>query len=118
MNPRQVRPVRGRTGRSRGSASIEMVAILPVVLLMMLLAFYVIAVSYTTHAASQAARDAARAFSLDQSPQAAASASLPGGVSLVAVTTFGPYHGVRVEVSGPAMLPENFRRVERAVTMP
>lgn len=104
--------------RSRGSASIEMVVLTPMVLVMMVLAFQVIAVTYTTHAASQAARDAARAFSLAQSPEAAARSSLPSGVSLVSTTPFGPHHGVRVVVNGPKMLPGPFRQVTREVTMP
>lgn len=104
--------------RDRGTASIEMVGILPLVLIIMLLALQIMAMAYTAHGASQAARDAARAYSLDQSPQAAAAASVPGGVSLVSVTTFGPNHGVRVVVQAPPVQMLGNRQVTREVTMP
>jgi hypothetical protein len=104
--------------RDRGSASIEMVGLLPVVLGVLVLALQVLIFAYTAHGASQAAREAARAYSLDQSPGAAAQASLPGAVSLVSVTTFGPDHGVRVVVEAPQMLFLTDRQVARSVTMP
>lgn len=104
--------------RDRGTASIEMVGILPLVLMMMLVALQLMAMAYTAHGASQAARDAARAYSLDESPQAAAAASVPGGVRLVSVTTFGPHHGVRVVVQAPSVQLLGNRQVTREVTMP
>ena len=50
----------------------------PLVLAVLVGALQVMVLAYTAHAASQAARDGARAFSLGQSPAAAAQASLPG----------------------------------------
>jgi hypothetical protein len=102
----------------RGSASVELVGLLPLVLLVLLAAAQVMTYALSAHAASQAARDAARAYSLDQSPGAAARASLPGGVQLVDVSTYGPDHGVRVTVQAPPVLFVTDRRISRAVTMP
>jgi hypothetical protein len=104
--------------RDRGQATIEMVGLLPMVLIIMVLVFQVMTMIYTAHAASQAARDGARAYSLGQSPESAARASLPGGVSYVSTTTFGPGHGVRVTVNAPALLFIRDRAVTGEVTMP
>lgn len=102
----------------RGSASVELVALVPLVLTVLVLALQVLVMSYTVHGASQAARDGARAYSLDESPRAAAEASLPGAVSLVSVSTFGPDHGVRVVVEAPPILFLTDRQITRSVTMP
>jgi hypothetical protein len=101
-----------------GQGTIEFVAMLPLVLAVLVGALQVMIVGYTAHAASQAARDGARAYSLDRSPADAARASLPGAISLVNVTTFGPDHGVRVTVEAPPMLFLLDRQVTRSVTMP
>ena len=87
--------------------------------LLMLLTLQVIVLTYTSHAASQAAREGARAYSLDQSAQAAAEASLPGGVRLVGpAQTTGPDHTVTVTVAAPfAVYPFN-RQITRSVSMP
>ena len=105
-------------GRDRGTASIELVALVPVVLVVLVFALQVLMMVYTAHGASQAARDAARAYSLDASPEAAARASLPGAVTLVSVVTFGPDHGARVTVEAPPLLLLGDRRVTREVTFP
>ncbi len=104
--------------RDRGQGSLEFMALVPLVLAALVVALQVMTLAYTAHAASQAARDAARAYSLDQSPTAAAQASLPGAISLVNVVTFGPDHGVRVTVEAPSMLFLTDRRMTRTVTMP
>jgi hypothetical protein len=104
--------------REHGQGTIEFVAMLPLVLAVLVGALQVMIVSYTAHAASQAARDGARAYSLDRSAADAARASLPGAISLVNVTTFGPDHGVRVTVEAPPMLFLLDRQVTRTVTMP
>lgn len=104
--------------RERGSASIETVALVPLVLVVLVLALQVLVMAYTAHAASQAARDAARAYSLDASPEQAARASVPGAVRVVEVTTFGPDHGARVTVEAPPMLFLADRRVARSVVFP
>jgi hypothetical protein len=102
----------------RAQASIEFMAMVPLVLAVLVAALQVMILGYTAHAASQAARDGARAYSLDRSAVAAARASLPGAVSLVNVSTFGPDHGVRVTVEAPPMLFLLDRQITRSVTMP
>ena len=56
--------------------------------------------AYTAHAASQAARDGARAFSLGSRPVAAAQASLPGAITPGERLATGPDHGVTVDGGG------------------
>lgn len=104
--------------RDRGQASLEMAALAPVVLVLVLAALQVIVLTYTAHAASQAAREAARAYSLDESAGAAASASLPGAVQLVGVQTTGPDHTARVTVRAPFAVPPFNREITRSVSMP
>jgi hypothetical protein len=104
--------------RDRGQATIEFMAMVPLVLAALVFALQVMVLTYTAHGASQAARDGARAYSLNESPIAAVQASLPGAISLVNVGTFGPDHGVRVTVEAPAMLFIADRRITRSVTMP
>ena len=106
------------TTRQRGQASIELLGAVPLVLAVLVGALQVMVFTYTAHAASQAARDGARAYSLERSPVAAAQASLPGAIRLVEVSTLGPDHGVRVTVEAPPMLLLADRRVTRTVTMP
>ena len=109
----------GRTCRNEsGQGTIEFMAMVPLVLAVLVAALQVMTLAYTAHAASQAARDGARAYSLSQSPAAAAQASLPGAIDLVNVATFGPDHGVRVTVQAPPMLFITDRKIARSVTMP
>ena len=108
---------RSRTGE-RGTASIELVAIVPLVMFVVVAVCQVLVSASTVQAASQAARDGARAYSLGRSPEAAVAASLPGHVRLVEVTRLGPHHGVRVTVQGPVYLVVGDRTVTREVIMP
>ena len=107
-----------RSRSERGTASIELVAIVPMVMFVVVVVFQVLASAYTVQAASQAARDGARAYSLGRSPEVAARNSLPGTVRLVEVTRVGPHHGVRVTVQGPVYLVIGDRTVTREVIMP
>ena len=63
---------------------------MPVVLVVIVLALQVMAMAYTAHGASQAARDAARAYSLDSLREPAAAASVPGAVRGLASSPSGP----------------------------
>lgn len=107
-----------RIRRDRAQATIEFMAMVPLVLGVLVAALQVMVFTYTAHAASQAARDAARAFSLGGSPVAAAEASLPGAVGLVSATPTGVAHGVRVTVKPPPMLLIGGETITRTVTMP
>ena len=104
--------------RERGQATLEMAALAPVVLGLMLVVLQVIVLTYASHAASQAAREGARAYSLDEDPRAAAGASMPGGIQLLGVQTSGPDHTVSVTVAAPFAVPPLNRQITRTVTMP
>ena len=80
-------------------------------------ALQVMVLDYSAHAASQAARDGARAYSLGGSPVAAAQASLPGAVTLVTASPTGFAHGVTVTVKAPMVFISD-GKVTRSVTMP
>lgn len=107
-----------RRREERGSAALEAAVLIPLVMGVLLVIVQVFAMAYASHGVSQAARDAARAYSLGDSPQAAAAASLPSGVSLVSVSTFGPNHGVTVTARAPSIVVLTDRTVTRSVTMP
>ena len=115
---------RGLTRRRRedGVASVELVAILPFVLLFAVITLQVAATLWTVRAADEAARTAARVYSIDGSfgnVRAAADESLPGGITLLSVVPYGGAHGVqvRVQVPGPTPLGPPFV-VTREVVMP
>jgi len=93
---------RGRAGadaRDRGSAAIELLGALPVVVIVVLVVLQTIAFAYTANAADQAVRDGARARSLGQAVEPAVARSLPGSLSASSVTY--PDEGVRIEVRVP-----------------
>lgn len=107
--------------RQRGTASIEFVGLFPVILIGMLLLLQLFAAVYTAHAASMAARQGAREYSLTDSAAAgrqAAAASLPGAVTLVDAAPTGQHHGFRVVVRAPAVLKVGDRNFSSEVAMP
>ncbi len=106
-----------RRRRDRGSAVIEFVGLAPLILVIGLVAMQVFGVIYAQSAASQAARDAARARSLGDSYNAAAEASLPGGVTLVSAQPTDE-NGVTVTVEAPQIVFLTDRTVTRTVIMP
>jgi len=75
------RSSRGWVGRnSRGSAALETVALLPILILVGSLLLQLGVAIWTTVAGDTAARSAARAFTLHRDPLTAANDSLPGGL--------------------------------------
>ena len=84
--------------RDRGTASLETVALLPIVILVGSLLLQLGVAVWTTVAADTAARSAARAVTLDRDPLTAANSSLPGGLSvgLGDIDTLPTSDGVRV----------------------
>jgi Tfp pilus assembly protein FimT len=91
-----------RPDRERGFAAVEVIFGAILVSLVLALALQFFSAVYASQAAGRAAWDAARAQSLGQSPASAASASLPGNVSLVRVTSLGD--GVEIVVRAPEPL--------------
>lgn len=117
MEPPSVSPA-ARHRSERGQASLELVALTAMLVGVVLMMLQLVVFLYTAHGAAQAAREGARAYSLGESPDAAAQAAVPGGVVLVSVTAVGPDHGVRVVVQAPTTLVLGDGRVTRTVTMP
>ncbi|ADG75456.1 TadE family protein [Cellulomonas flavigena DSM 20109] len=83
--------------RDEGSASLELVGLVPTVVALLGLMLYAASFVYTVHAANQAVRDGARALSLGQPAGPAIDRSLPGAVEVAAVT-YPSTGGVRLEV--------------------
>lgn len=107
--------------RESGTASIEFIGLFPIVLIGMYLLLQLFAAVYTAHAASLAAREGAREYSLTDSPAAgrqAAQASLPGAVTLVDAKPTETDHGFEVEVLAPAVYRLGSRDFSSQVTMP
>jgi TadE-like protein len=102
----------------RGSASIEFVGFLPVLLVTGLLLIQGAVALYAVTAAATSARHAARAYSLGEDPAGAAQAALPSWLTAQTQTLPGPGHGVRVGVDVPDIVPAMDIRVEREAVMP
>ncbi|WP_421734654.1 TadE/TadG family type IV pilus assembly protein [Cellulomonas sp.] len=103
-------------GDDRGSSAIEILGVMPIVVIVILAAIQVVAVSATTHAANQAVRDGARAMSLGRSVPAAIDASLPNGLGDTQITY--PAGAVRIEVPVPRIAIFPSLTVTREATMP
>lgn len=115
--PRRLARPGGERGE-HGQASLEMVALTTMLLGVVVLMLQLVVFVYTAHGAAQAAREGARAYSLDEDFRAAARAAVPGGVELVEVSPVGPDHGVRVVVHAPTGLVIGDGLVTRTVSMP
>ena len=72
--------MRPRPSEQRGQASVELVAVLPVVAVLGLLAWQGVATGYAAWLAAGAARAAARANAVGSDPRAAARESLPSSL--------------------------------------
>lgn len=88
---------------SRGWAPLELLFMTAVIMTFAAMALALFGTIYASQAASRAAWDAARAYSLGQSAVSAANNSLPGAVQLMDVRTLGD--GVEVTVRPPNIFP-------------
>jgi hypothetical protein len=85
-----------------GQASVELVALLPLLLAAALVLFQLLLIGASAWLAATAARDAARASALGTDPRAAATSSLPSPFRHgAAVTTTD--HGIRVRLPIPTL---------------
>ena len=90
--------------RQRGQASIETVALLPVLLLAALACWQAVLVGWTAVSAAHAARAAARAELVGDPPRPAAMAALPDSMRAgLALRSDG--QAVHVQVRVPAVIP-------------
>jgi len=103
VSPRLVR----RTRADTGSLAVELVAVVPVLLVVTLLCVQGSGAVSAVEATQRAARDAARAASLGEDPVAAARADLPPAAELRRVSTGGGCGDVcvRVDVEVPLGVP-------------
>lgn len=95
-------PPRRRAGE-RGQATVELVALLPVVVVLGLGAWQVAIAVHAMWEATVAARAAARAHALGDSPKAVVARMLPGGFDDHARVTTADDGAVSVEVVLPAI---------------
>ena len=102
--------------RERGSSTIEVIGMVPVVVVLLLCLVQVCFVGYALLATNQAARDGARALSLGSSASLAVERSLPGALDSTGVTVRGEAVEVRVPV--PQVRPFPRFVVERTAVMP
>jgi uncharacterized protein (UPF0333 family) len=107
--------MRRRDDSERGTASLELVGLMPVVAVVASLALQYAAVVFVAHAADDAARQAARAQSLGRDPTSAAEDVVPSNLD-VEVVTSGSRVTVRVEVPRLSPLPQ--KTVTRSADMP
>jgi hypothetical protein len=105
-----------RRDRERGSSTIEILGMLPIVVGTLFVLVQVCAFAWTVAGANQAVRDGARAGSLDRSVAAAVDASLPGGLDVADLQVHGERVVLRVDVPRVAVFPA--MTVEREATMP
>ncbi len=111
----------GAKAGERGSATLEFVAMFPLLFMVALCALQVGIVGWATTSTTDAARAAARAASLGQDPNTAAQTSLPGGLHAQSVS--GGRHGngytYTVTVKIPDLLPYlDTGTVSRTISMP
>lgn len=107
------------TGRDeRGIATVEVVALVPILVLLATFVLQGAAAIWTVSAADTAARHAARARSLGQDPREAADASLPGAMEASEVDHLPGSNGVRITVEVPRVSPLPVFHVTREVDLP
>jgi hypothetical protein len=114
------RPDRSPARDERGTSTLEVAGVAPVVLFVTLALLYAGFALYGITATQTAARQAARAASLGDDPAAAADAALPGwlepDVSTYGVGSSGS--GVRVRTNLPDFIPGTDLAVTREAVMP
>lgn len=104
--------------RERGSATIELAAAIPIIIIVLAALLQVAAVVGVTSAANQAARDGARALSLGKSVDTAVRDSLPGDLDAKQVRIL-PGNRVEVEIDAKRIVPlMPTVTVKRSVAMP
>jgi hypothetical protein len=94
---------RERGATARGQASVEFVALLPVLAALLVIAGQTAVVGWALWAAGNAARAGARAQEVGSDPRSAARRALPGALRRDAVIRDAD--GVRVKVRVPALVP-------------
>jgi hypothetical protein len=107
---------RARRERDAGTASLELVGLMPIVAVVASLALQYAAVVFVAHTADDAARQAARALSLGRDPTSAAEDVVPSNLDVQVLTSGTGRVTVRVEVPRLSPLPQ--KTVTRSADMP
>lgn len=115
---RSLRQLRAQRREDHGSATLEMVGIVPVAVAVLLTLIQVVFAVYTTHATNQAVRDGARAASLGRSAEVAIQRSLPDGLSAQSVSYSHGGEGVRLTVRVPRVAVFPSMTIDRTAVMP
>jgi pilus assembly protein CpaE len=91
-------------GQERGQASVELVAAVPIVLLVGFVAWQLALAGHALSLCANAARVAARAEAVGRDPRAAARSALPSGMESGLEVVRRKEGGVRVSVRAPVLL--------------
>jgi hypothetical protein len=103
----------GHSDRERGQATIELVAMVPVVLLVGLIAWQLALAGHAAWLSAHAARVAARASLVGRDPEAAARSALPASLRRGLTVERARSGGVRVSVAVPLVVPRDRRSPAR-----
>ena len=109
--------MRRRPGSDAGSASLELIGMLPIVGIVLAALVQAGAGVYALQGTTDAVRQAARAASLGQDVEQAAQRALPGGLTVEDVDVT-PGGRVTLSVEGPGLLPTIRRSAELPSTVP
>ena len=101
----------------KGTTALEVAALAPIVALVAMALVQAAFAAYGITATQTAAREGARAASLDRNVNVAVENALPSWLPAT-VETFGPGHGVRVHVDLPDLVPGTNLIVTREAVMP
>jgi len=114
------RSVRRTRLREAGTAALEVVTLVPILLIAALLVTQVGFVGWTAVSADRAARAAARAASLDRDVNAAARGAVPGNINIQSIQSLGSSNGVRYRVTLdiPVIGVTNFGSISREAEFP
>jgi type II secretory pathway component PulK len=93
-----------RLGRQHGQASVELVAVLPLVLVVALVAWQLALTGHTLWLCAHAARVAARAAAVERDAEAAARSALPRSLERGLRVERRKAGGVRVELPVPVLV--------------
>jgi Flp pilus assembly protein TadG len=94
-----------RRRADHGTASIEVVALVPLVILVAMFALQLGVAGWTASQTEEAARQSARAQSLGQDPRSAAERALPGTLSVDRISAGGDTVTLWVDVPRVSLLP-------------
>lgn len=106
-----------RLHREGGTSALEMTALVPLAVIVMFVFIQGAFVLYGVTATQTAARQGARAYSLDQNASSAVDRALPSWIRHQ-VRTYGPGHGVQVRARIPTIVPGMNFTIERQAVMP